>query len=129
LERIMPHRKLARAVLVLACVVPLLSAQTVARADVISAEQFLSAVDRRATLDSVNKALAREEVQRALKHYGVDPSDAAARVAALNDQELMLLAGDLEELPAGGLLGTVGLAAIVILILELVGVIDIFKKI
>jgi hypothetical protein len=42
----------------------------------------------------------------------------------------MVLAGRLEELPAGGdLLAVVGITFVVILILELVGVIDIFKKI
>ena len=41
----------------------------------------------------------------------------------------MLLHDRLEELPAGGsLLGALGIAAIVVLILELVGAIDIFKK-
>lgn len=125
----MDCRKLVKPFCILACVMPMLFAQTFARANVISAEQFLSAVDRRATLDSVNQVLAREEVQRALKQHGVDPALAAERVAALNDQELMLLAENLEELPAGGsLLGVVGIVFVVLLILELVGVIDIFKK-
>ena len=52
------------------------------------------------------------------------------RIAALTDQELEQLAADLESLPAGGsLLGVAGVVFIVLLILELVGVIDIFKKI
>lgn len=122
--------KLVRAVAFFACALPMLSVQTMARADVISAEQFLSAVDRKATLDRVNEALARAEVQRALKQHGVDAAAAAERVAALNDQELVLLAENLEELPAGGsLLGTIGVVFIVLLILELVGVINIFNKV
>ena len=108
---------------------PLVSLQTVAQAGVIGAEEDLSTMDRRVTLDAVTEALAREEVQAALQRHGVDPGLAAERVAALNDQELMMLAGNLEELPAGsGLLGTLGVVAIVVLILELVGVIDVFKK-
>jgi hypothetical protein len=104
--------------------------QTVARADVIGAEQYLSSMDRRAIVDSVAASLAREDVRLVLRNYGVDPAMAAERVAALNDEELMLLHGKLEELPAGGsLLAALGIAAIVILILELVGAIDIFKKI
>ena len=52
------------------------------------------------------------------------------RIAALTDQELQLLATDLEDMPAGGnLLGAAGVVFIVLLILELVGVIDIFNKI
>jgi hypothetical protein len=114
----------------LALTVPFLTVQTVARADVIGAEQYLSSMDRRAIVDSVTATLAREDLRVALKHHGVDPAMAAERVAALNDQELMLLHDKLEELPAGGsLLAALGIAAIVILILELVGDIDIFKKI
>ena len=118
-----------RGLLILAMAVPLVTAQTVAHADVIGAEQYLSSMDRRAMLDSVTETLARDDVRLALKRHGVDPAVAAERVAALNDEELMLLHDNLEELPAGGsLLATLGIAAIVILILELVGVIDIFKK-
>jgi hypothetical protein len=126
----MSYRNRFSTVCVLALAVPLVSLQTVARASVISAEEFVNASDRRVTLDTVTEALAREEVQIALKRHGVDPVLAAERVAALNDQELMLLAEDLEDLPAGGgLLGTLGIVAIVLVVLELVGVIDIFKKI
>lgn len=126
----MSIRKKIRAISILALAVPLISLQTVARAGVIGAEEFISTTDRRVTLDAVSEALAREDVQNALKRHGVDPALAAERVAALNDQELMLLAENLEELPAGsGVLGTIGIVAIVLLILELVGVIDIFKKV
>jgi hypothetical protein len=129
MEQAMSHRTRFKAVLILALAVPLLAVQTTARAAVISSEQFMSATDRRAAIDAVTAALARDEVQIALRHHGVDPVVAVERVAALNDQELMLLAEDLENLPAGGsLLGTLGIVAIVIVILELVGVIDIFKK-
>lgn len=126
----MVNPRLAKAVLALSCAAQLVLAQSIAQADVIGAEQYLSTIDRRATLDRVNRTLAREDVQRALQHYGVDPAAAAERVAALNDQELIQLSENLDELPAGGsLLGTIGIVAVVLLILELVGVIDIFKKI
>jgi len=126
----MSRQKQLRAILVLALAVPLLAVQTTARAAVITAEQYVATMDRRIVVDTVTAALAREDVRNALRLHGVDPTLAAERVAALNDQELMLLAENLDELPAGGsLLGTIGVVAIVLLILELVGVIDIFKKI
>lgn len=125
----MSRPKAFRAFLLLAMAVPFLTTQTVAHADVIGSQQYLSAMDRRAILDSVTETLAREDLRLALKHYGVDPAMAAERIAALNDEELMLLHDQLEELPAGGsLIGALGIAAIVVLILELVGAIDIFKK-
>jgi uncharacterized protein DUF6627 len=106
------------------------SIQSAAYGGVISTEEYLSAIDREATIARIDAVLAREEVQRSLEHYGVDPAQASARVAALTDQELQTLATDLEDLPAGGdLLAIVGIVFLVLLILELVGVIDIFKKI
>ena len=99
-------------------------------AGVITTQQYLTAVDREAALARIDAVLAREEVRTRLEHYGVDPVAADERIAALTDQELSLLATELENLPAGGdLLGVVGIVFIVLLILELVGVIDIFKKI
>ena len=101
-----------------------------ARAGVISTQEYLTTVDRDAALARIDAVLAREEVRRSLEQYGVDPVAANERIAALTDEELSLLATDLENLPAGGsLLGVAGVVFIVLLILELVGVIDIFNKI
>ncbi|HEU4619964.1 MAG TPA: PA2779 family protein [Gammaproteobacteria bacterium] len=106
------------------------SIEQAAYASVIGTQQYLSSVDRQQTLERIDAVLAREDVQRQLEQLGVDPSEAAARVDALTDQELQTLADRLDELPAGGsLLGIVGIVFIVLLILELVGAIDIFKKI
>jgi hypothetical protein len=53
-----------------------------------------------------------------------------ARLATLTDRELATLATSMQEAPAGGdgLIAVVGLVFVVLLILELVGVIDIFKR-
>ena len=106
------------------------SIQSAAHGGVIGTEQYLSAVDREAAIARIDAVLAREEVRGQLEHYGVDAAAAQERVAALTDEELQSLANDLDNLPAGGsLLAVVGIVFIVLLILELVGVIDIFKKI
>jgi hypothetical protein len=126
----MLRRKANQFVCALCCAVSLSFMPIAARADVIGAEQFIDNLDRRATLERIDAVLARSEVQQELERLGVDSAEASERVAALNDEELMLLADRLEELPAGGdLLAVVGIAFVVILILELVGAIDIFKKI
>jgi hypothetical protein len=117
-------------VTVLAASVLATSLQSAASAGVITTQQYLTALDREATLARIDAVLAREEVRSRLEQYGVDPAAADERIAALTDQELSLLATELENLPAGGdLLGVVGIVFIVLLILELVGVIDIFSKI
>ena|SRR5215203_534868 len=106
------------------------SVQSAAYAGVISTQQYLTARDREATQARISAVLAREEVRSQLEQYGVDATAADQRIAALTDQELEQLATDLENMPAGGsLLAVVGIAFIVLLILELVGVIDIFNKI
>jgi len=72
----------------------------------------------------------RESVQSQLVALGVDVEAAKVRVASLSDAELQQLDGRLAGLPAGaGLLEVVGIVFVVLLILELVGVIDIFKRI
>ena len=50
----------------------------------------------------------REDVQQQLTLLGVDPDEAAERVAGLSDEEIQQIVGQLDELPAGeGGLGVV----------------------
>jgi uncharacterized membrane protein (Fun14 family) len=126
----MHNRRRASLVAVLTASLLAASLQSAAHAGVISTQQYLTTLDREATLSRIDAVLARDEVRSKLEQYGVDPVAADERIAALTDQELELLATELEGLPAGGdLLAVVGIAFIVLLILELVGVIDIFNKI
>jgi uncharacterized protein DUF6627 len=124
--RIRTRRSLA---LLLSAAMVAASMQSAAYAGVISTEQLIGAIDREATIARIDAVLAREEVRGQLEQLGVNSVQASERVAALTDQELQMLAEDLESLPAGGsALAVVGVVFIVILILELVGVIDIFSK-
>jgi hypothetical protein len=56
-----------------------------------------------ATLES-RQSPTREAVVRALEARGVDAASAAARAAALTDEEAATLAARIDELPAGGAL-------------------------
>ncbi len=106
------------------------SLQNAAYAGVISTQQYLTTLDREATRARIDAVLAREQVRSKREQYGVDAVAADERIAALTDQELQLLPTELESMPAGGdVLAIIGIVAIVLLILELVGVIDIFSKI
>jgi hypothetical protein len=89
----------------------------------------VQASTRAADLATVDAALARDEVRAQFVALGVAPEQVEARVAALTDAELRTLAGQMAELPAGGdALAVIGIVFLVLLILEAVGVIDIFKK-
>ena len=99
-------------------------------AAVISTQEALSAEVRAATETQVRGSLARDDVRQAMQGLGVDPTDAESRVASLSDAELIQLQGELDRLPAGGnALAVVGVVFIVLLILELVGVTNIFNRV
>lgn len=126
----MLHRGFITPLLVLLSCFALGTAQVAAHTGIISTHDYLNALDRQDTLQRVDALLARDEVRQELERLGVAPDDARARVEALADQELQMLAAHLEELPAGaGLLGLVGAVFIVLLILELTGVINIFNRV
>ncbi len=120
------HRWLVR----LVCVALLnLGSPLVAEAGLIGTLQAVDAGTRGADLAAVNAALSREQVRAQFIALGVDPAKVESRVAALTDGELRALADKVNDAPAGGdALAVVGIVFIVLLILEAVGVIDIFKK-
>jgi len=101
-----------------------------AGAAIISTETAIEMAERQDRIDHINEVLARESVQSTLIRYGVDPADASARVAALSDTELQTLEQKLEQLPAGGtgVVEVIGIVAIVIIILELLGVTNFFSE-
>ena len=103
-----------------------------AQAAIIGTEEAISrAVDaqtRDALEARVNAVLLREDVRAQLSALGVDPNQASQRVQSLTLTELQQLDGRLDQLPAGaGALEVIGLVMLVLLILEIVGVIDVFK--
>lgn len=101
---------------------------SIASATLISTQQAV-AVDARAQQEAqVREALAREDVSRMMVEMGVDPADVDSRVASLSDAELAELHGQVEQLPAGGVLAVLGVVLIVLIVLEVTGAIDIFKR-
>ena len=106
-----------------------LSSPLVANARIIGTLQAVESQSRAADLATVNAALAREQVRSQFQSLGVDPTQVEARVAALTDAELRTLAGQMQDMPAGAdALAIIGIVFLVLLILEAVGVIDVFKK-
>lgn len=103
---------------------------TPATAGVISTQQALSAELRASTETDVRSSLARDDVRQAMQQLGVDPAEADTRIASLSDAELLRMQGELDRLPAGGdALAVIGVVFLVLLILELVGVTNIFNRV
>jgi hypothetical protein len=72
--------------------------------------------------------LDREDVLAQLKAHGVSPADVKARVAAMTDDEVAQLAGQIDSLPAGGtdVLGFILVVFIILLITDILGFTHIF---
>lgn len=58
----------------------------------------------------------RDAVAAQLQVYGVSPEEASARVAALTDAEVAGLAGRIDTLPSGGLVGVLPILVLIFLI-------------
>ena len=106
-----------------------LGSPLVAQAELLTTLQAVEASTRAQDMAAVNAALAREEVRAQFEALGVESAQIEARVAALTDAELRTLAGQMADMPAGAdALAVIGIVFLVLLILEAVGVIDVFKK-
>ena len=69
----------------------------------------------------LNAALARSDVQQEMQRLGVSPAKAAERVAALTDVEAARLADQIDNAPAGGIIGAILLVFFVLLFTDIMG--------
>lgn len=100
-----------------------------AHAGMIGTEQAVAASTRAENMATVQSFMAREDVRAQLESWGVESAQATDRVAQLSDAELQQVAMNIESQPAGGgALVIIGVVFVVLLILELVGVTNIFTS-
>jgi hypothetical protein len=126
-------RQLRRGVaLVLAVVMFVISTpQGVAQAALVSTEEVLAAGDAAADRARVLGLLERAEVREQIAALGIDPNEAAARVAALSDAQVREIAGQLDQLPAGqsavgAVVGAIVIIFLVLLVTDLLGLTNVF---
>jgi hypothetical protein len=106
-----------------------LGLQAPAVAGVVSTAEAVAAARGEGPRALVDATMARADVRSQLAELGVDSAAIEGRLAALSDAEIAQLAQQIEDAPAGGdALAVIGIVFVVLIILELVGVIDIFKK-
>lgn len=99
-------------------------------AAVISTGEYMNVEIRGERIERVQAFMARQDVARQLARFGVSADDLQARVMNLTDAELVELEGAIgSDIAGGDALGTIGLLFLILIILELVGVTDIFKSI
>ncbi len=101
-----------------------------ARAALIPTKAFIESTSLDDTRSQIENMLAREDVQADLIRRGVDPSVVAERLNSLTADELASIQHNIDTMPAGaGALEVIGVVFLVLLILELVGVTNVFNKI
>lgn len=102
-----------------------------AQARLISTDTVLAGEVSGAERQRVNDFLARADVRQQMQTLGVSADEAASRVAALSDQEIHRIAGQLPDEPAGGdalgiVVGAAVLIFVVLLITDIAGLTKVF---
>lgn len=115
-------------VLLLTTIATVSSFTPVAQAAAISTETVLN-LQAQAMQNELQQVLARADVREELINMGVNPEYADRRIAALTDYELSQIQQNIDTLPAGSnALAVLGAVFLVLLVLELVGVTNVFSK-
>ncbi len=100
-------------------------------AAMIDTETVLDSARGREARDYLHQLLARKDLQDAIIAQGIDTMEARARIDSLSDDEVIRIADQIDQLPAGGglielLLVIILLGFITLVILDLTGVTDVF---
>lgn len=98
-------------------------------AAMIGTQQVVQSEARDARITRVHTILTRDDIAKQLVAFGVDPLAVQLRIANMTDNELLALEGNLDKhLVGGSAVALVGAVFIVLIILEIVGITDIFKS-
>lgn len=101
-----------------------------AAAGIVGTERMVAQETRSHTLDRIDAVLAGDAVAAQLADWGVAPEMVRERMAAMSDAELQKLATSMEANPAGGnVLVVIGVVFVVLVILDLVGVTNVFRRV
>ena len=102
-----------------------------AHAAMVNTAEILKQNQHNLARKRINMFLDRSEVHKHLVAWGVNPEEAKARVDSLTDQEIEKIAARIDQLPAGGGLGAIVGAAlivfIVLLVTDILGFTDVFS--
>lgn len=125
------NRKLGDVLVIstLGAMVTLAATPLPAGAAMIDTATVIEAESRRATVEQIQELLGRQEVRDQLQAFGVDPQAAERRVASMTAEEVAALQQRIAELPAGanGAIEVLGILFLVLLVLELIGVTNVFS--
>jgi uncharacterized protein HemX len=95
-------------------------------AGVYTSEQAISSQQFQYNKQQVMSMVDTADVQQKLTNLGVSPADAKLRIASMTNQELMTFNQQINEMPAGGILGTIVTVLVVVAVLDLMGITDVY---
>lgn len=97
-----------------------------ASAAVFSSEQVIANQQFNFNKQQVLSYVDSAEVQNKLIELGVSPADAKQRIANMTHAELNALNTQMNEMPAGGIVGVVITVLVVVLVTDLMGLTDVY---
>ncbi len=96
-------------------------------ADVISSDEIMGAEQSQYNKQQVLTYVDSDAVQAELVALGVDVADAKARIANMTDAEIAALNRQMQDMPAAGIASTVMTVLVVVVVLDMLGVTDVFS--
>jgi hypothetical protein len=96
------------------------------QAEAISSDTVMQTQAAQYNKQQLIDMVSRADVQSKLVGLGVDSDDAIARINAMTDSEIAQLNDEINQAPAGGVVGAVLTVLAVIAILDLAGVTDVY---
>jgi len=111
-----------------ACLLTLMLPIAPVNAAMIGSEQVISSAQVTQDRERIRVFLQREDVREALTQQGVNADEALSRVGSMTNDEVSLVAGKIDQLPAGGssIVGALVFIFIVLLITDILGLTKIF---
>jgi hypothetical protein len=97
-----------------------------ASAAVFTSEQVIANQQFNFNKQQVLSYVDSAEVQNKLIELGVSPADAKQRIANMTAEELNALNSQMNEMPAGGIVGIVVTVLVVVVVTDLMGLTDVY---
>lgn len=104
-----------------------ITVQTPAMAEMISTQSMVNKAQAQQQRQKILKFYERKDVKAALQKQGLSATEAQARVAKLSNAEVQVIANKIDKLPAGAGVESILVIFLILIILELMGVTNIFS--
>lgn len=99
-----------------------------AQAGMVGTDKVVSSAHSQSERERIRTFLDRADVRNQLQAQGIAADTAKARVDALTDDEVLKIAGKLDQMPAGGdILGLLFTVFVILLVTDILGLTKVFS--